>query len=144
MAGAYFNRATADKNLGLRCTIIKAMHDGGVGMLLGADSPQLLNVPGFATHHELAALVECGLAPLEALRTGTVNAARFLGRDGKLGTITTGAEANLILVDANPLEDIGNLQRIAGMMLRGRWITKNQIDARLAGIRDTNRGDGGN
>lgn len=108
--------------LALRRRFIKALHDAGVLFLLGSDAPQLWNVPGFSAHRELGALVTAGLTPYEALRTGTVNVAKFLGEEGRSGVVRAGARADLILLDANPLQDITNSLKINGVVVNGRWI----------------------
>jgi imidazolonepropionase-like amidohydrolase len=113
----------------LRRRLILEMHKAGAGLLLGSDAPQTFNVPGFSTHRELGALVAAGLTPFEALHTGTVAVATFLGSNG--GTIATGKDADLILLDANPLDNIRNSERIHGVMLRGRWIPATELKARL-------------
>jgi imidazolonepropionase-like amidohydrolase len=100
----------------IRSSLIKALNDGGAGLLLGSDSPQVFNVPGFAIHRELAVLVDAGLSPFEALATGTRNVGRFLD-DEHHGVIANGARADLILLEANPLEDVANVQRRAGVMI---------------------------
>jgi adenine deaminase len=74
--------------------------------LLGADTPQIMQVPGWATHGELKALVASGLSPYRALRAGTINVAQFFGTTDRTGTVAAGKEASLVLVDANPLEDV--------------------------------------
>lgn len=116
--------ASADRHafIALRRDIIRRLHAAGVPFLLGSDAPQLWNVPGFSAHRELAALVAAGLTPYEALHTGTVAVARFLGEEGRAGVVRAGARADLVLLDANPLADVANSLRIAGVMLNGRWI----------------------
>jgi len=106
----------------LRRKFIKTLYDSGVTFLLGSDAPQFWNVPGFSAHRELGALVAAGLTPYRALRTGTVNVAKFLGEEGRSGVVRVGARADLILLDANPLQDIGNTLRINGVVVNGRWI----------------------
>jgi imidazolonepropionase-like amidohydrolase len=106
----------------LRRRLIKSLYDEGVPFLLGSDAPQLWNVPGFAAHRELGALVAAGLTPWQALRTGTVDVAKFLGEEGRSGVVRAGARADLVLLDANPLADIGNSLRINGVVVNGRWI----------------------
>jgi imidazolonepropionase-like amidohydrolase len=120
------------KLLALRKTLIKALHDGGVPFALGSDAPQTWNVPGFAAHRELGALVAAGLTPYQALKTGTVNVGLYFGTQASVGTVAAGQRADLILLDANPLTDIANSSRIAGVMVNGRWLSKADIDARLA------------
>jgi imidazolonepropionase-like amidohydrolase len=88
-------------------------------------------VPGFSVHDELADLVAAGLTPYEALRAGTANAAEFLAVGNQRGTVAVGQNADLVLLDANPLVEIGNTRRIAGVVLRGRWIAKSEISGLL-------------
>ena len=114
-----FNSETAARGIELRRLLIRELYRAGAGLLLGSDAPQTFNVPGFSTHRELQALVAAGLTPYEALRTGTVEVARFLGSNG--GIVEEGKDADLVLLDANPLTDIRNSRRIHGVMLRGVW-----------------------
>jgi imidazolonepropionase-like amidohydrolase len=125
--------------LNYRKALVKALHDAGAGLLLGADAPQILNVPGFSTHRELQLLVEAGLTPAEALTTGTINAARFLGKQDTFGQIHAGLDADLILTAGNPLEDIAALREPLGVMLRGTWVPRAEIQARLQLIAAKNR-----
>jgi imidazolonepropionase-like amidohydrolase len=118
----------------LRRKLIKALHAGGAGLLLGSDAPQMYNVPGFSTHRELEALVAAGLTPYQALETGTRNVAVFFGTLKETGTIERGKRADLVLLDADPLEDIRNTTKRSGVMLRGRWLPQAEIDAKLAEI----------
>jgi imidazolonepropionase-like amidohydrolase len=123
--------ADRQKYLALRRTLIKRLHDAGVPFALGSDAPQWWNVPGFSAHRELQAMVAAGLTPYQALRTGTANVAEHFGTSATAGTITRGKGADLLLLDANPLDDIANSSRIAGVMLNGRWLPKAEIDRRL-------------
>ena len=125
---ANYRPATAARAAALRQQLILDLHRKGAGLLLGSDSPQIFNVPGFAIHRELEYLVDAGLTPLEALQTGTLNPAEFFGRSGDFGVVQIGAEADLILLDANPLVDITNTRRIHGVMIRGRWLGRVEID----------------
>jgi imidazolonepropionase-like amidohydrolase len=109
-----------------------ALKEAGAGLLLGSDSPQIFNVPGFALHRELEYLVNAGLSPFEALQTGTVNAAKFFAAEGRFGSIEAGVEADLMLLDANPLDDISNTRRIHGVMVRGTWLARGDLDRLLA------------
>ncbi|MBW3554729.1 MAG: amidohydrolase family protein [Gemmatimonadetes bacterium] len=123
----------------VRRRLIRALYDGGVPVLLGSDAPQVWNVPGFAAHRELHLYVDAGLTPWQALRTGTVEIARHLGEEGRSGVIRPGARADLILLDANPLESIENTMRIAGVVVNGRWISGEERERRLAGLRTGGR-----
>ena len=115
----------------LRRKLIKALNDEGGGVLLGSDSPNRWNVPGFSIHRELAMYVGAGLTPYQALATGTRNVAVHFGTLKTTGTVETGKRADLVLLDANPLENISNTSRIAGVMIGGRWLPKSEIDRRL-------------
>lgn len=126
--------AQAEAFLEARRKLIKALHDGGARLLLGSDAPQVYNVPGFSAHRELQALVRAGLSPYEALQIGTAAPAEFFGESGRYGTIVVGAEADLILLRANPLQDIANTQQIEGVMVRGRWLDRAFLDRELAGV----------
>lgn len=112
--------------------IIRALRDGGARLVLGTDTGNPLVVPGFTVHEELELLVNTGLTPYEALRAGTRNAAELMGAARESGTVAVGQRADLLLVEGNPLTDVAQAGRIAGVMARGRW-----LDAReLAGLLD--------
>ena len=121
--------------LDVRRRLIKALHAGGVGLLLGSDGPQVWNVPGFSVHRELRYLVQAGLTPYQAIETGTRKVAEFYGTAAERGTIARGKRADLVLLDGNPLEDISNMSRIAAVALGGRLLTKKEIDEQLARFR---------
>ncbi len=129
------NRDAGAALLGLRASIINGLHTGGVGLLLGSDSPQIFNVPGFSIHRELQAIVAAGLSPYDAIATGTVNPARFFRLQDEFGQLRSGLAADLVLVERNPLERIEHTQTIRGVMVRGRWLdaeTRNQGLADIA------------
>jgi hypothetical protein len=119
--------------------LLRGLHAAGVRLMLGTDAVGPLWVPGWMAHAELRTLVRNGFTPFEALQTATVNPAAFLGQSREFGTITTGARADLVLVDANPLTDVRNVERIAGVVVRGRWLSREELDARLAAIAAANR-----
>ncbi|HUF35677.1 MAG TPA: amidohydrolase family protein [Gemmatimonadales bacterium] len=123
--------ASARRMIEVRRKLIKALHAAGAGLLLGSDAPQVWNVPGFSTHRELESLVAAGLTPWQALETGTRNVAVYFGTLGETGTVEAGKRADLILLDADPLADIRNTTRRAGVMVRGRWLAQSEIQARL-------------
>ncbi len=124
-----FDAEVARRALSLRRQLVLALHDGGAGLLLGSDAPQVFNVPGFSLHRELDALVAAGLTPFEALQAGTTAVARFF--DSNAGYLLPGKDADLVLLDANPFEDIRNSRRIHGVMLRGAWLPASALQERL-------------
>jgi imidazolonepropionase-like amidohydrolase len=121
--------------IAVRRRLIKALQDAGAGLLLGSDAPQVWNVPGFSIHRELASYVAAGLTPYQALATGTRNVAAHLGKQEPRFSLRDVDRANLILLDANPLENVANASRIAGVLISGRWIPKAEIDRRLAEVK---------
>jgi hypothetical protein len=122
LAQSPISREQRQEFIALRRRILKALYDAGVPFLLGSDAPQLWNVPGFSAHRELGSLVAAGLTPFQALRTGTVDVAKFMGEEGRSGVVRAGARADLMLLDANPLESVANSLRINGVVVNGRWI----------------------
>ena len=128
-----FDAQIAARAIALRRSIILALHNAGARLLLGSDAPQVFNVPGFSIHHELGFLVAAGLTPFEALQTGTTAVAEFLGTN--TGTVAVGRDADLVLLDANPLADISNTRRVHGVMLRGAWHSSVQLEQRLLPFR---------
>jgi imidazolonepropionase-like amidohydrolase len=117
--------------MSFRAKLLRQMQDAGVGILLGADSPQILNVPGIATHQELAAVVKAGLTPYEALVSGTRNVATYFGIDKEEGTVAQGMKANLLVLNANPLQDITRTTDRAGVVHNGTWHDRAALDRML-------------
>lgn len=109
-----------------RVQTIGVLHRAGVGVLAGSDTPG-----GFTLHEELELLVEGGLSPLEALRAATINPARFLGREQEIGSVQQGKVADLVLLTANPLEDIQNTQTIEAVMFQGHLLDRTRLDRML-------------
>ena len=124
--------ATMQRFAELRRRILAELHEGGVRVLLGTDSPQIFSVPGFSIPREMALYVEVGMTPYEVIASGT----RVVGEyfDADFGTVEVGRRADLVLVLGNPLEDIENVSKRAGVMVRGRWISSEDIEARLREI----------
>ena len=118
----------------VRRRLLQALHAAGAGLLLGSDAPQIFNVPGFSIHEELRLLVASGLSPQQALATGTVNVARFLDEESEFGQVAAGQRADLLLLAANPLEDVDNVRKLVGVMLAGRWLPAATLQAELADI----------
>jgi len=110
--------------------LVRALNDAGVVLVPGTDSGGSFVIPGFGLHEELALLQRAGLTPFEALRAATVNAAAVLGLGDRKGRVEVGKDADLILVEGEPLEDPGCVREPVGMVLRGRWIDGEEL-ARL-------------
>ena len=130
--------------LTLRDQILKALSDAGAGILMGTDSPQLFNVPGFALHRELAVMAESGMSNYEILKSGTVTVGQYvgshLGLDGDFGAVAVGQRADLVLLGSNPLDELANLFDRVGVMVRGRWVSRDEIDAGLEALAVKNAG----
>jgi imidazolonepropionase-like amidohydrolase len=114
-----------------RLELIMAMHRAGVKMLAATDALVWYVFPGFSLHDELELFVKAGLTPMEALQTATRNPAIYLGLIDMIGTVERGKQADLVLLDANPLENISNTKRITAVIVRGRLIPKVSLDKML-------------
>ncbi|MBC7897422.1 MAG: amidohydrolase family protein [Cytophagaceae bacterium] len=123
--------ADADLQVQLRRQMLKALADEGAPLLMGTDSPQMFNVPGFALHRELQVAAKSGLTPWQILQSGTATVAKYasevLKLDGAFGTVAPGMRADLVMLDANPLQDVANLAKRAGVMVRGKWVSGEEI-----------------
>jgi imidazolonepropionase-like amidohydrolase len=112
--------------------LVGDMRKAGVEFLAGTDSSGWNPVlPGFGLHEELALLVESGLTPMEALQSATRNPARYFNKLGEMGTIEVKKAADLVLLNADPLEDIHNTQKIEAVIMRGRYYSRKELDAML-------------
>ena len=107
---------------------VRDMHAAGVPLLAGTDTVMPGVFPGSSLHEELALMVEAGLTPQEALRTATLNPAEFMRRDD-IGRIAAGTLADLVLLEGDPLSDIGNTTRIAGVAIGGAWLDASALHA---------------
>jgi hypothetical protein len=116
-----------------RIALVGQMHRSGVGILPGTDAPLRNSPPGFGLHAELALLAQAGIAPFDVLRAATLEATRFLGMRDSAGTIAAGQLADLVLLDADPLNDIRNTRRIHAVVANGRLFDREAREALLAG-----------
>ena len=114
--------------------LTKAFDSAGVKLLVGTDGFNTGVVPGWSAHDELQELVDAGLSPYRALRAGTANASAFLDASPCIGQVRAGCVADLLMLDANPLSNIANTRRIAGVMLRGRWLSRQELDRLLESL----------
>lgn len=121
----------ARRFIAIRRQLLDALHEAGVPILLGSDAPQIFNVPGHSLRGELESYVAAGLTPFEALYTGTAAPATYFGHAQDFGTVEVGKAADLLLLTANPLEDVAAVAAIEGVMLRGRWLSREELDRRL-------------
>ena len=121
-------QAGEDVLLGLRARVLRDLHRAGARLLVGTDDSLQL---GFVVVDEMESLVAAGIAPLDVLRAATLGAADYLGERGAFGAVVEGAAADLILVDANPLEDLGALRRPAGVMRAGTFYDREELDGML-------------
>jgi len=120
--------------------LVKAMHEAGVPFLAGTDVTTPYCFPGFSLHDGLALLVnECKFTPMEALQCATRNPAKFLGKEKELGTVEQGKNADLVLLEANPLADIRNTTKIAAVVAAGRLLRKAELERMLKDVETSNR-----
>ena len=118
----------------LRRQVLLALHQGGANIAIGTDSPQMFSVPGFAMHHEMALYVDIGMTPYDVLETGTRKPAEYFDATADFGIVAEGRRADLLLLTDNPLDDIGNVAKRAGVMVNGRWFPEEEIQRRLEEI----------
>ena len=119
--------------------IVRALIERGAHLLLGTDSPKPTVLPGFSLHAELQSFVRAGLTPYQALRAGTSDAAIFLHQEKEFGTIAVGLRADVLLLKANPLESVDNIEKRVGVMSAGKWHAEAGLQQRLLALRDSYR-----
>ncbi|MXY67036.1 MAG: amidohydrolase family protein [Acidobacteriia bacterium] len=124
------NAESGARVIEIRKKILKALQDEGARIAFGTDAPQIFNVPGFSIHREISIMASAGLTPYEILASATKNAAEHFGSDA-FGRVEVGARADLVLLEANPLDDAANVAKRAGVMVRGRWLPEAEIQIKL-------------
>jgi len=124
--------ALREKLLARSMQVVKQMQVAGVPIMAGTDSAAPYVVPGFALHEELGLMVRAGLTPMQALQSATKNPADFLGKLDSQGTIEKGKGADFVLLDADPLDDIGNIEKIRAIFLRGKLLDRQMLDEMLS------------
>ncbi|HEX2188184.1 MAG TPA: amidohydrolase family protein [Longimicrobiaceae bacterium] len=134
LAAPEADRAAGRRVIANRMAVLGALNRGGVRILMGTDAPQQFSVPGFSLHRELRRMAEAGMTPWEILRSGTRSVGEYFAGSDRFGMVAPGHRADLLLLDADPLRDVGNVSRIAGVMVRGRWVPRAEIDAGLERI----------
>jgi imidazolonepropionase-like amidohydrolase len=126
--------AFAKKEFQKDLELVRAMQRAGVGILAGTDVSNPFCMPGFSLHDELGLLVKAGLTPMEALQAATLNPARFNHQEQDLGTIEKGKIADLLLLDASPLDDISNTRKIDSVIFGGKLLSRSDLDKMLAEV----------
>jgi len=117
--------------------VVQMLNKAGVPFLAGTDTPPGVYVfPGFSLHEELERFVAAGFTPLEALQTATLNPAHFFHMEDRAGTVEKGKYADLVVLDANPLEDIRNTQKISGVIFNGRFFNKADLQKILQKVEE--------
>src|SRR6267154_1761135 len=123
--------------------MVAAMHRAGVPFLAGTDAaPRVCIMPGFSLHDELANFVEAGFTPMESLRTATSGPARFLGLENRYGSVQAGKIADLVLLSANPLDDIHNTKKITAVIVNGRLFDRPALDRILKQVESAAKRNG--
>ncbi|WP_373494549.1 amidohydrolase family protein [Aquiflexum sp.] len=117
-------------------SLLKPILDSGAKFLAGTDIGNPYLIPGFSLHDELELFVEAGFTPLEALQTATINPALYLNRSAEIGTVEKGKIANLILLDANPQEDIRSTQKIHSVISSGKLYSREKLDKILKEVEE--------
>lgn len=129
------SEARRARYVAVRNRMTKAIIDSGGSVMAGSDAPGGLMGYGWSMHRELETLVAAGLTPMQALAAATVNPARFVGAAREWGSIAPGLRADLVLLDGDPLDDIRNTTRIAGVAVGGRWLARPELDAMVSRAR---------
>ena len=111
--------------------MVTKIYHTGIDIMAGTDCPILYLTPGISLHQELALLVEAGLSPLDAIKTATLNPARYFNLENELGSIKENMWADLVILDANPLENINNTKRINAVFKQGKYFDRNELDEML-------------
>jgi imidazolonepropionase-like amidohydrolase len=117
--------------------VMAALHDAGTRFVVGTDTDNAFLIPGFAIYDEMEGMAAAGLSPLEVLQAATVHGAALVEDHGAFGAITPGQRADLVVLSANPLDDIRNIRLQEGVMLRGRWFDRQQLDSFLDNLAHT-------
>jgi imidazolonepropionase-like amidohydrolase len=121
-----------EKYVHIRKQMVYELWKAGVPLMAGSDAPEFFVVAGFSIHDELKTMVDAGLTPFAALQTATTHPATFLEMNQRTGTIAKGKEADFVLLDKNPLEDINNTRLVAGVCGGGKWFGPDEVKAMLA------------
>lgn len=139
VSAAGFDHRRARQIADNRKVLLQALADGGAKILFGTDAPQIFSVPGFSIHRELVAMAEAGMSNQAILQSATKTVGEYLAHTDQFGLVAPGHRADLLLLEANPLDDVRHVSRRAGVMVRGEWLAENDIQARLTQTAQANR-----
>jgi imidazolonepropionase-like amidohydrolase len=134
LAHPAYDAAEAKNVIDNRVRVLRALHEGGVSVVFGTDAPQQFSVPGFSLFREIPYMQAAGMSSHAILHSATRAVGQYFEKSDIFGQVAVGHRADLLLLDGNPLADLGALQRQAGVMVRGRWLPKAEIDRRLEAI----------
>jgi imidazolonepropionase-like amidohydrolase len=137
LAASGFNSTRAKQIAENRKVLLKALADGGAKILFGTDAPQQYSVPGYSIHREMKAMKEAGMSNFAILQSATKTVGEYYKAVDTFGQVAPGNRADLLLLTDNPLADLGNVAKRAGVMVRGKWISEMDVQARLAKIAGT-------
>jgi imidazolonepropionase-like amidohydrolase len=127
--------STRKKFVAKELEVVALLHRAGVPFLAGTDTPPGVYIfPGFSLHEELERFVDAGFTPLEALQTATLNAARFLSLEEHAGVVEPGKDADLVLLQANPIDSIANTKKVFAVVVNGRFMDRQALDKILTGV----------
>ncbi|MDX1677550.1 amidohydrolase family protein [Arsukibacterium sp.] len=133
-SGSYYTGDTALIHAENRRLLLAELYRAGVTILLGTDAPQLFSVPGLSLRREIPKMVDAGISHYDILRSGTVLVGKYFADKDQFGQVKAGQRADLLLVNGNPLDDLIVLYQPAGVMVRGQWFSRQQLDSLLADI----------
>ncbi len=119
--------------------LVNTMRRAGIQFMAGSDGPAPYVLPGYSLHTELEWLVKSGFTPIQALQSATFNPALFLAKLDKFGVVETGHAADLVLLQANPIEDIRNTRKIAAVVMAGKYYSRQELDKMLARVAEVAR-----
>lgn len=114
--------------------VTRLLKENGVKMMTGTEVTSTLIIPGFSMHQEFRELTDAGFKPLEILQMATLNPAQFLNREATMGTVEAGKNADLVVLDANPVADVANMSKIAGVVLKGKYFSKAALEQQKASV----------
>lgn len=133
-----YNEEQWKRFVDIRTAILKEIDKQDVTILAGSDAPQVMNVPGFSLHHEMRDMQDAGISTSKIIKSATAAPATFFNAADQYGSIAKGLSADLILLNKNPLTDIGNVSSIEAVIVRGHMISRSEIDAKLEAIAKRN------